>query len=80
MTETEKRIASQARAINFQISELAYAKSRLIKNIMVTEDGRICQIENHMHLQQAVDDKENVLRDMLRVLDQELKERDGVET
>lgn len=78
MTEIEERIANTARAINRQIDTLARAKSRQTKNVWIDEDGKIVEIENHMELQNRVDDAKRILNDMLRNLDQLLKERDGV--
>lgn len=78
MTEIEERIANAARAINRQIDTLARAKSRQTKNVWIDEDGKIVEIENHMELQNRVDDAKRILNDMLRNLDQLLKERDGV--
>lgn len=78
MTEIEERIANTARAINRQIDTLARAISRQTKNVWIDEDGRIVEIENHMELQNRVDDAKRILNDMLRNLDQLLKERDGV--
>ena len=78
MTEIEEKIANMARAINRQIGDLAYAEARLTKNVMITEDGKIYEIENHMVLKQSIQDKKNVLDDMLRMLDGLIKERDGV--
>lgn len=46
---------------------------------MITEDGRIYEIENHMVLKQSIQDKKNVLDDMLRMLDNLIKERDGID-
>lgn len=79
MSDIEIRIANTARAINRQIGDLAYAEARLTKNIMITEDGRIYEIENHMVLKQSIQDKKNVLDDMLRMLDNLIKERDGID-
>ena len=76
MTEIEERIANTARAINRQIDTLAHAKSRQTKNVWIDEDGKIVEIENHMELQNRVDDAKRILNDMLRNLDQLLKERD----
>lgn len=76
MTEIEERIANTARAINRQIDTLARAISRQTKNVWIDEDGRIVEIENHMELQNRVDDAKRILNDMLRNLDQLLKERD----
>lgn len=78
MTEIEERIANTARAINRQIDTLARAISRQTKNVWIDEDGKIVEIENHMELQNRVDDAKRILNDMLRNLDQLLKERDGV--
>lgn len=79
MTEIiEEKIANMARAINRQTDVLARAKARMTKNVWITEDGRIVEIENHMLLQNRVEDAEKILKDMLRHLDQLLKERDGV--
>lgn len=76
MTEIEERIANTARAINRQIDTLARAISRQTKNVWIDEDGKIVEIENHMELQNRVDDAKRILNDMLRNLDQLLKERD----
>lgn len=78
MTEIEERIANIARAINRQVDTLARARARQTKNVWIDEDGKIVEIENHMELQNRVDDAMKILNDMLRNLDQLLKERDGV--
>lgn len=78
MSDIEIRIANTARAINRQIDTLARAISRQTKNVWIDEDGKIVEIENHMELQNRVDDAKRILNDMLRNLDQLLKERDGV--
>lgn len=74
----EEEIANTARAINRQIENLGDSRKRLTLNIMVLPDGKIHQIENHMHLQQKVEDDEHILEDMLRHLDEMIKERDGI--
>ena len=79
MAEIEQQIANMASAINRQIGDIAYAEARLTKNIMVTEDGRIYEIENHLTLKQNLQDKNHVLNDMLKRLDRLLMERDGVD-
>lgn len=78
MNELEANIAVTAKAINRQIEDLASDRKRLTLNVMILEDGRIHEIENHMHLQQKVEDDENILKDMLRHLDELIKERDGI--
>ena len=74
----EKEISATARAINNQIEEVANAWSRRIKNVVILENGDIYQIEDASFLEQLVDDRKNVLDDMLRHLDKLIKERDGV--
>ena len=74
----DKEIADTSRAINNQIEELAKAWSRRIKNVVILENGSVYQIEDASFLKQLIDDKENVLDDMLRRLDKLIKERDGV--
>lgn len=73
-------IANTARAINRQIEDLAEARKRIVLNIVVLDDGKIHQIEDHAYLEQLVEDRENVLKDMLRHLDELIKERDGIES
>ena len=74
----DREIANTSRAINNQIEELANAWSRRIKNVVILENGSVYQIEDASFLKQLIDDKENVLDDMLRRLDKLIKERDGV--
>lgn len=74
----DEQIAATARAINRQIEDLADARARVTRNIMILEDGRVYEIENHLFLEQVVKDKENVLSDMLMRLDSLIKERDGI--
>ena len=76
--EITKKIADTAMAINRQIESLADARARITRNIMVLDDGRIHEIEPHLFLQQVLDDREHVLSDMLRQLDNLIKERDGI--
>lgn len=74
----EQKIAEVAEAVNRQTRELADAKARQIRNVMVLEDGRIHTVEDPIKLQNHVDDCKHKLDDMLRYLDGLLKERDGV--
>ena len=74
----DREIANTSRAINNQIEELANAWSRRIKNVVILENGSVYQIEDSSFLKQLIDDKKNVLDDMLRHLDKLIKERDGV--
>ena len=78
MQEIDKKIAHAARAINKQIEVLAESEAKKIKNVWITEDGRVLEILNHMELKNAADDNKKKLDDMLRALDSLLKERDGV--
>ena len=78
MTENEERIAGLARAINHQLNVLADAEARKVKNIWITEDGRIMEIQNHMLIDNVVEDDKRVLDDLLRHLDEAIKERDGI--
>ena len=74
----DREISATAHAINNQIEEVANAWSRRIKNVVILENGDIYQIEDASFLEQLVDDRKNVLDDMLRHLDKLIKERDGV--
>lgn len=74
----DREIANTSRAINNQIEELANAWSRRIKNVVILENGSVYQIEDSSFLKQLIDDKKNVLDDMLRHLDKLIKERDGI--
>lgn len=78
MTEIEERIAGIARAVNHQLNVLADAEARKVKNIWITEDGRIMEIQNHMLIDNVVEDDKRVLDDLLRHLDEAIKERDGI--
>lgn len=78
MGEIESKIALTARAVNKQIDKLALSEMKLKRNVLITEDGRIYEINNHMELRQTVDDDKHVLDDLLRYLDKLLKERDGI--
>lgn len=78
MGEIESKIANTARAVNRQIDKLAVSEMKLKRNVLITEDGKICEITNHMKLRQTVDDDKHVLDDLLRNLDMLLKERDGI--
>lgn len=77
MTENEERIAGLARAINHQLNILAEAEARKIKNIWITEGGQIREIQDHLLINNSVEDDKRVLEDLLRQLDQALKERDA---
>ena len=74
----ERNIANTARAINRQIEDLAEARKKLTMNVIILDDGRVHQIRDHRYLEAVVSDKENVLKDMLRYLDEQIKERDGI--
>ena len=78
MNEVDRKIARAARAINTQINLLAKVEAMKIKNVWITEDGEVLEIRNHADLVNAVDDNKKKLDDMLRTLDELLKERDGV--
>ena len=78
MTEIEKRIAMMAGSVNRELDRLADAELRKMKNIWITEDGRIIEIRNHMELDNLVEDEKKKLDDLLRQLDSLIKERDGV--
>lgn len=78
MTEIEKRIAMMAGSVNRELDRLADAELRKMKNIWITEDGRIIEIRNHMELDNLVEDEKRKLDDLLRQLDSLIKERDGV--
>lgn len=77
MTENEERIAGLARAINHQLNILADAEARKIKNIWITEGGQIREIQDHLLINNSVEDDKRVLEDLLQQLDQALKERDA---
>lgn len=74
----DQRIASMARAINRQTADLARDTARQIKNVWICEDGKVSVIEDPMMLRNKVNDDQKVLSDMLRQLDELLKERDGI--
>ena len=74
MTETE--IASIARKINRQINKLALFRFKKERNVWITEDGKILEIRSHAELDNAIRDSEKILDDMLRQLDELVKERD----
>lgn len=78
MTETEKKIASIARKINRQINKLALFRFKKERNVWITEDGKILEIRSHTELDNAIRDSEKILDDMLRQLDELVKERDGI--
>lgn len=74
----EERITITATKINNQIQELAEDRKCLALNVMILPDGRVYQVENYRYLQMKVEDDETKMRDMLRHLDELIKERDGV--
>lgn len=78
--DVDIKIANTARAINRQIEDLASTRARLTRNIMILESGEVYEIENHLLLENRVQDQEKVLKDMLRHLDDLIKERDGLHT
>lgn len=74
---TETKIANLARKINRQINKLALFRFKKERNVWITEDGKILEIRSHAELDNAIRDSEKILDDMLRQLDELVKERDN---
>lgn len=77
--EIKERIAAMASAINHQTSRLATDTARQIRNVWICEDGEIMEIEDSVLLNAKVEDDKKKLDDMLRIIDELMRERDGSE-
>ena len=78
MENLEDRIASVAQRANDLTAELAKDVARQIRNVWICGDGAVELIEDARYLKAKVQDDKKKLRDILRTLDELVKERDGI--